>query len=148
MKDIYNKGLEHLANKDYVSAFETFAKLKIMANKNKIYDYNKQINDYISMSVREISKQLYEEGEKLEMKEQLEQAYEKYKSSSKYDSSNEKAKSKLEQLKTVISQKYYEEGLKYFSKGNKQQAISAMKKALQYEPNKNEVNRFLKKIRR
>ena len=38
--------------------------------------------------------------------------------------------------------------LKYFSKGNKQQAISAMKKALQYEPNKNEVNRFLKKIRR
>jgi tetratricopeptide (TPR) repeat protein len=148
MKDIYDTGLEHLAHKDYISAFETFAKLKIMSDKNKIYDYNKQITNYINLSVREISKQLYEEGEQLEMKEQLEQAYEKYKLASKYDSSNNKAKSKLEQLKTVIAQKYYEDGLKYFSAGNKKQAISAMKKALQYEPNKIEVNRFLKKIGR
>lgn len=146
MEEIYNIGLEQIADKDYKAALETFNKLKVMADKNKIYDYNKQINTYIQLSKKEISKQLYEEGEKFELEEKISESYTRYNLALQYDSSNKKAKSKLEQLKTVISQRYYELGLKYFSSGDKEKAILAMKKALQYEPDKIEVNRFLEKM--
>ena len=67
MEEFYNKGLEQLADEDYKTALETFNKLKVMANINKVYVYDKQIDNYIRLCKEEISKQLYEEGEMLEM---------------------------------------------------------------------------------
>lgn len=105
MEEVYNKGLEQIANKDYKTALETFNKLKVMANMNKVYVYEEQIDNYIRLSKEEISKQLYEEGEKLEIEEQLQKAYTKYELAIKYNPLNKKAKSKIEQLKAVFSQK-------------------------------------------
>ena len=105
MEEVYNMGLEQIADKDYKTALETFNKLKLMANMNKVYIYDEQIDNYIRLSKEEISKQLYEEGEKLEMEEQLQKAYVKYELAAKYNPLNKKAKSKLEKLKTVFSQK-------------------------------------------
>ena len=106
MEEFYNKGLEQLADEDYKTALETFNKLKVMANINKVYVYDKQIDNYIRLCKEEISKQLYEEGEMLEMEEQLQKSYAKYELASKYNPLNKKAKSKLERLKTVFSQKF------------------------------------------
>ena len=106
MEEFYNKGLEQLADEDYKTALETFNKLKVMANINKVYVYDKQIDNYIRLCKEEISKQLYEEGEMLEMEEQLQKSYAKYELASRYNPLNKKAKSKLERLKTVFSQKF------------------------------------------
>ena len=105
MEEVYNKGLEQISNKDYKATLKTFNRLKIMANKNKVYVYDEQIDNYIRLSKEEISNQLCEEAEMLEMEEQLQKAYKKYELAAKYNPLNKKAKLKLEKLKTVFSQK-------------------------------------------
>lgn len=146
MKKIYNAGLEQYTLKNYKAALKNFEKLKVLANKNKYYDYNEQIKSYTLKSKQAIAKQLYNEGKDFEMKEDLSKAYAKYKESLKYDSKNSQAKREVEKLNSVISQRYYDQGLQAFSLGDKNKAKNMLKKALEYDPKKAEAKKLLERI--
>ncbi len=146
MKKIYEKGLEQYSLKDYKGSLKTFKQLKALSDKNRYYEYNEQIKSYISKSNKAISKQLYNEGKKLELQEKLTDAYDKYKEAISYDNTNSAAKKSIEKINSVIAQQYYDEGLKAFSVGDKDKAIKLLKKSLEAEPNKIESKRALERI--
>ena len=148
MKKIYEKGLEQYSLKNYKESLKYFTQLKALSDKNKYYEYNEQIKTYMSKSNKAISKQLYNEGKKLELKEKLTQAYDKYKEAVNYDSSNSEAKKSMESINSVIAQQYYDQGLKAFSVGDKDKAIELLKKSLEIEPNKIESKRALERIQK
>ena len=102
----------------------------------------------MSKSNKAISKQLYNEGKKLELQEKLTKAYDKYKEAVTYDSSNSDAKKSMENINSVIAQQYYDEGLKAFSVGDKDKAITLLKKSLEVEPDKIESKRALERIQK
>lgn len=146
MKKIYDTGLEQYTLKNYKAAIKTFEKLKVMANKNKYYNYNEQIRSYTSKAKQAISKQFYNEGKDFELKEELSKAYAKYKEAVKYDPKNSQAKKEVDKLNSIISQRYYEQGLQAFSLGDKNKAKTMLKKALEYDPKKAEAKRLLERV--
>ena len=148
MKKIYEKGLEQYSLKNYKAALKSFKQLKALSDKNKYYEYNEQIKTYVSRSNKAISKQLYDEGKKLELQEKLTKAYDKYKEAISYDSSNSAAKKSMEGINSVIAQQYYDQGLKAFSVGDKDKAITLLNKSLEVEPDKIESKRALERIQK
>ena len=146
MKKIYEKGLEQYSLKNYKEAIKNFKQLKALSDKHKYYEYNEQIKTYLSKSNKAISKQIYNEGKELELKEKLTEAYDKYKEAVDYDESNSLAKKSMEKINSIIAQQYYDEGLKSFSVGDKDKAIELLKKSLEVDPNKIESKRALERI--
>ncbi len=146
MKVVYNKGLEQFTLKDYEGAIVTFEELKILADKNKYFNYNEQANSYLDKSKLAISRQIYNEAKALESKGDWEGAYNLYKETVDYYDKNEQAKKDYERLRTALSQKYYEQALQQFSAGYTDKAEVLIRKSLQYDPNKAEAKRLLEKL--
>ena len=146
MKKLYEKGLEQYTLKNYNESLKTFKQLKALSEQHKYYEYNEQIKTYMSKSNKAISKQLYNEGKNLELKEKLTQAYEKYKEAVVYDESNALAKKSMEKIDSIIAQQYYDQGIQAFSIGEKDKAIELLKKSLEVDPNKIESKRALDRI--
>ncbi len=147
MKAVYEKGLEQYTLKDYDGAIVTFEELKILAEKNKYFNYNEQANNYLDKSKMAISRQIYNEAKAFESKGDLEGAYNLYKETVDYYDKNEQAKKDFERVKSILAQKYYEQALQQFSAGYTENAEPLLRKSLQYEPDKAEANRLLEKIK-
>jgi tetratricopeptide (TPR) repeat protein len=146
MKKLYEKGIEQYSLKKYREAIKTFKQLKALSEKHKYYEYVEQTKSYLSKSNKAISKQIYNEGKELELKEKLTQAYEKYKEAVEYDESNSLAKKSMEKINSIIAQQYYDQGIQAFSFGEKEKAIELLKKSLEVEPDKIESKRALERI--
>ncbi len=146
MKKIYDSGVEQYTLKDYKNAVKTFTKLKAMSEENRYYTYSEQIKSYLSKSNKALSTLAYNEGKALEMRENLIEAYEKYKEAIAYDEANLAAKQAMDTINSVTAQKYYDDGLKAFASGDKDKSIELLKKALEVEPNKIEAKRALERI--
>lgn len=146
MKAVYNKGLEQFALKDYENAITTFEELKIMAEKNKYFNYNEDAESYLNKSKLAISRQIYNEAKSLESKGDLDGAYNLYKEAVEYYERNEQAKKDVLRVRDNLAQKYYERGLQQFSAGYSEEAVPLLRKSLQYDPEKVEAKRLLEKI--
>jgi tetratricopeptide (TPR) repeat protein len=147
MKRVYNTGLEQFSQKDYNAALKTFNTLKTMSLKNKFFEYNEQIKNYISKCNEALADNLYNQAKDLEMKEELDKAYDMYKEVLKYVPNHKEAKKEMANLNSVVAQKYYDQGLKAFSEGDKEKAVEYLKQSLEYDPNKLEAKRALDRIK-
>jgi tetratricopeptide (TPR) repeat protein len=147
MKDMYNSGLEQFSQENYYEALKKFELLRTMASKYKFYDYREQTNLYIAKSRNAIADDLYKQGGDLELREEFEQAYNKYKESLTYVKNHKESTKGLKKLNSIIAQQYYDQGLKSFSAGNRENAIKFLEESLKYDKNKIEAKRALERIR-
>lgn len=147
MKNIYNSGLEQFSQENYYEALKKFELLRTMASKYKFYDYREQTNLYIAKSRNAIADDLYKQGSEFELREEFEQAYDKYKESLKYVKNHKQSTKGLEKLNSIIAQQYYDQGLKAFSSGNRENAIKLLEESLKYDENKIEAKRALERIK-
>lgn len=147
MKKVYNAGLELFSRENYTDALKKFELLKNMSAKYKFYDYREQTNTYIDKSRSYIADRLVKEGNDLELREEFEKAYAKYKEALSYVKDNQQAQKGIEKLNSIVARQYYEQGLKAFSAGNKEDAVKFLEESLKYEPNKIEAKRALERIK-
>lgn len=147
MKNLYNSALEQFSRENYPEALKKFEILKNTASKYKFYDYREQTNLYIAKSRNAIADDLYKQGADLELREEFEQAYAKYKESLTYVRNHKDSLKGLEKLNSIIAQQYYDQGLKAFSAGNRENAIKLLEESLKYDENKIEAKRALERIK-
>ena len=148
MTKIYNAGIEQYNSKDYRGAIKTFNNLKDKAEKYKYFNYNEAISEYLKRSKSAVAKQLYNEGQDFELREEFVKAYDKYQEVLKYDTSNEDAKKSISKLNSVIARKYYEQGIQQFANGNKKEAIKLLEKSLKYDSGRTETKKALSQIKK
>lgn len=148
MTKIYHVGIEQYNTKDYRGAIKTFSSLKDKAEQYKYFNYNEAISDYLKKSKAAVAKELYNDGQNFELREEFVKAYNKYQEVLKYDPSNTDAKKSISKLNSIIARKYYEQGIQQFANGNKKEAISLLETSLKYEPNKTETKKALSQIKR
>lgn len=147
MKNMYNSGLEQFSQANYYEALKKFELLRNMSSKYKFYDYREQTNLYIAKSRNAIADDLAKQGAELELREEFEQAYAKYKESLTYVKNHEQSTKGLEKLNSIVAQQYYEQGLRAFSAGNREEAIKLLEESLKYDQNKIEAKRALERIK-